>query len=672
MITPSRRFVLRFPSLLGIIALLSGLTASAQSPVLRTLRDSGPTSNHINIVLLGDGFTAAQEQDFFTAAENMLEVIVNDPAMSAFASLTNGFAVFTASNESGTGIPAENLTPDTYYKSTFVEGENARLAYVSDPVGYNRIYTILSTYTPEYDYVVVIINSTRYGGAGGAVMYTTLNAASDEIVLHESGHSFAGLTDEYIDEAIASDYPAGEFANSTEFTDRTKISWRKFITDTTAIPTTEVPSGEELVGAWEGSNYRTSGSFRPTYNSKMRSLGRPWGPVNLRAFADAVNRLNINNATTAPVISDQPDPTQVVSGQSLTLTATVSGPGPFTYQWALNGQFLVGETNPTLSRAYVTTADLGDYTVEVSNAVGRSISAAATVSFDPVDPGTGEPDDGGEVVASHGRLTNLSVRTQAGTGSQTLTVGFAIGEATADQTEKSLLVRVIGPALATFGVAGTLADPTVSLAPLGQSAMATNDNWNGDANLKAAFVTVGAFPLDDDSSADSALLHATTNGAYTAQVGSGDNGTGIALVEVYDTGSTDTPRLVNLSARSQVGIGSDALIAGFVYDGNVPARLLIRAVGPTLGGFGVDGVLVDPVLTVRVLGETTVLASNDDWAGADALKTAFAAVGAFPFPHESSLDSALIVEIQPGAYTATISGYSDTTGVALVEVYELP
>lgn len=269
-----------------------------------------------------------------------------------------------------------------------------------------------------------------------------------------------------------------------------------------------------------------------------------------------------------------------------------------------------------------------------------------------------------------GRLANLSVRTSAGTGDATLIAGFALGAATPGATPtKPLLVRAIGPTLSAFGVTDTLADPALTLAPLNAPAIAINDNWSGTAALKSAFASVGAFSLASDTSRDAALFVSPPSGAYTATI---SGGSGVTLVEVYDAGAGLSPRLTNLSARTLAGTGANALIAGFVIDGTLPKKLLLRAAGPTLAAFGVGNTLADPVLTLRRFGEETVLASNDDWAGTAELKAAFTAVGAFAFSADNSRDAALAIELPPGAYTATVSGKNDSTGVALIEVYERP
>jgi len=143
-------------------------------------------------------------------------------------------------------------------------------------------------------------------------------------------------------------------------------------------------------------------------------------------------------------------------------------------------------------------------------------------------------------------------------------------------------------------------------------------------------------------------------------------GSGVVLVELYDAGAGNSPRLANVSARNHVGTGGDLLIAGFVVDGVGPKSVLIRAVGPTLAAFGVQGTLADPKLQI-FQGERLV-AENDDWS--PSLATAFGRVGAFSLV-AGSLDAALTLTLQPGAYTAQITGVNGGTGEALVEIYEL-
>ncbi len=185
-----------------------------------------------------------------------------------------------------------------------------------------------------------------------------------------------------------------------------------------------------------------------------------------------------------------------------------------------------------------------------------------------------------------------------------------------------------------------------------------------------AFAASGAFGLPL-ASKDAALFVPLGVGAYSAQVTSSGSA-GTALVEAYDfDGPTTASRLINLSVRTQVGTGENILIVGFVVEGNAPKQILLRAVGPGLAQFGVGGVLADPRLSLFSSGVSTATQVNDNWGGSAALSAAFTATGAFGLASVSK-DAALLVTLQPGAYTAQVSGVGDTTGVALVEVYEVP
>lgn len=127
--------------------------------------------------------------------------------------------------------------------------------------------------------------------------------------------------------------------------------------------------------------------------------------------------------------------------------------------------------------------------------------------------------------------------------------------------------------------------------------------------------------------------------------------------------------LVNISSRGFIGTGDNVMIAGFVVNGLVPKRVLVRAGGPALTALDVPGVLADP--QVRVYSGQTVVAENDNWSDTGDMELAVRQSGAYAFQH-GSRDAALIVTLPPGVYTAIGSGVSGTTGNALVEVYELP
>jgi hypothetical protein len=245
--------------------------------------------------------------------------------------------------------------------------------------------------------------------------------------------------------------------------------------------------------------------------------------------------------------------------------------------------------------------------------------------------------------------------------------------------KESLLVRASGPALAAFSVSGTLPDPKLDLYTGAGALITSNSGWGGASSIANAAAAVSAFAWSTSPvGKDAALLASEQAGPYTAQVSGATGDTGVSLAEVYDatpagTYTPTSPRLVNLSARVPVGTGGNILIAGFVIGGSTSKTVLIRASGPALVPFGVTGTLADPQLTLY--SGPTVLASNTGWGGTTAILTTAASVGAFAWGDAASADSALLVTLPPGGYTVHVAGAAGTagdTGVALVEVYDVP
>lgn len=172
---------------------------------------------------------------------------------------------------------------------------------------------------------------------------------------------------------------------------------------------------------------------------------------------------------------------------------------------------------------------------------------------------------------------------------------------------------------------------------------------------------------------DAAVLINLDPGAYTAVISGVGDTTGVALAELYELDSTTSNQLTNISSRAYVGTGSAIMISGLIVKGDLPQRFLIRGVGPGLTQFSVAGVLANPKIEV-VNAAGTVVAANDDWSVNDSLAettTVSAALNVFPLAN-SSKDAAMVVSLNPGAYTVLVKGVNDTTGVALVEAYLVP
>jgi hypothetical protein len=271
------------------------------------------------------------------------------------------------------------------------------------------------------------------------------------------------------------------------------------------------------------------------------------------------------------------------------------------------------------------------------------------------------------------RLLNLSGRAAVGPGEGALIAGVVVGSPGA-----RLLVRGVGPALAGFGVDQPLSNPVLRLQAADGIVLAANDNW-GDvpdpAALAAVMTAAGAFPFPVGS-ADAALVIDVPAGSYTAVVEGIAGATGIALAEIYEVTGGDAPggRLVNLSTRARLGRDAAGIVGGFVVHGPNPERFLLRAVGSRLAEFGIGNPAVDPSIELYRGGE--VIAVNPRWQLVnDAAEVAGAgtAAGAFPLL-PGSTDAALVVTLEPGAYTvqAVEGGVTPADGVGLVEIYRLP
>jgi len=267
-------------------------------------------------------------------------------------------------------------------------------------------------------------------------------------------------------------------------------------------------------------------------------------------------------------------------------------------------------------------------------------------------------------------LRNISVRTNAGAG-KTITPGFVIqGTGT-----KKVLIRTVGPGLAQFSLGGLMADPTVTVYNASAVAVASNNDWNASTVAPVA-AAVGAFAIEAGSK-DAALvvdLPASASGtAYTAQLTDAAGNGGLVILEVYDADIAPTSKLVNVSVRSNADSGSDALIMGVSVQGTGKRTLLVRGIGPTLGGFGVPGTIADPQMTIFDSNQRSVL-GNDNWSNADFVYELLQAtdfVGAFSLG-AGSADAATLSLLDPGNYTIQITPTDGNDGEALAEIYEVP
>jgi plastocyanin len=256
--------------------------------------------------------------------------------------------------------------------------------------------------------------------------------------------------------------------------------------------------------------------------------------------------------------------------------------------------------------------------------------------------------------ASQAQLLNISARMDVKTGDNLLIGGFIV----TGNVAKKVILRAIGPSLSP-GVVGALADPVLELHASDGSLITSNDNWRSD---QEAEIIASTIPPTDDL--ESAIVATLDPGAYTAIV-SGKGGTsGVALVECYDLDQPADAQLANISARGLVETDNNVMIGGFILgNGSGTTNVVIRALGPSLP---VAGTMADPTLELHDANGDIVM-SNDNWK--DTQQCELEATG---IPPEDDLESAMVVTIPTGAYTAIVADKNNGTGVALVEVYRLP
>ena len=253
------------------------------------------------------------------------------------------------------------------------------------------------------------------------------------------------------------------------------------------------------------------------------------------------------------------------------------------------------------------------------------------------------------------KATNISTRGMVGTGEDVLIAGFVIS----GSQPKKVIVRALGPTLSTLGVSGALADPTIAIVNSGHVVVASNDNWR---NTQKAQIAASGFAPPNDL--ESAIIATLPPGSYSAVMSGKNGGIGIGLVDVYELDAA-TSIFQNLSTRGFVGTGDNVLIGGLIIGNGEQPVIVVRAIGPTLGSFGITQPLQDPTLEVRD-GNGGLIAFENDWQ--DNTPTAVKAALLQP---QDSRESAVVLSLPAGNYTAIVRGKNGTTGVALVEAYRL-
>ena len=379
----------------AILALVFVSFAKAQSLV--TIAETGAPSARLNLVMLSEGYTAAElsANKFKTDATTISNALLNTEPFKSYRPFFNVYGIAVASAQSGADQGAAGGLRSTYFNASFYSPPLDRLLVI-DSTGYSRATSLLNTFVPEHDIVLVIVNDSKYGGSGGTYAVTSTNGNAAEIAIHEIGHSFAGLGDEY---DYAGSTPT-ETPNTTRQTQRTLIKWNHWINTTTPIATPETSTyGNGLVGLFQGAAYSTTGWYRPTLDSKMNSLGTPFYAVNEEAIV-----LSIYNRV-SPITSSTPAASVTVNQPNQTLTFTVDGPSKaaaspqILVEWKLDGTVIAGQTGRTLSRLSSTigngthslVASVSDPTTKVRKDTNNLLKDARTWTLNLTNQGPAAP-----------------------------------------------------------------------------------------------------------------------------------------------------------------------------------------------------------------------------------------------------------------------------------------
>lgn len=269
--------------------------------------DNGPDPERWNLVTLGDGFRAEEQSDYARAVDDLVTALQAAKPFPELWPYLNVTRIDVLSDESGADDPVEcggtGANPRTYFDARFCAWGVPRLLWCDDVLALQTA----NEYVPEWDVILVVVNSERYGGAGGAVATYSLAPAALEIALHEIGHSAFDLADEYEYYAgCASDSDRNRHPdvepnepNVTTNRDPATLKWGDLINAGTLVPTTSNPDCSDCdrqaepsptgrVGLFEGAHYYHCGAYRPVFNCRMRTLGNPFCPVCSRQIEKVV------------------------------------------------------------------------------------------------------------------------------------------------------------------------------------------------------------------------------------------------------------------------------------------------------------------------------------------------------------------------------------------------
>ena len=414
-----RSFAVRVPSIEGAVLELASpalarparltLDATSQGSLVTQTRTgtvaalpgwgSGDPANRVDLLVVGDGYTAGEESEFNAHALAVAEGMFSITPYAEYRNFVNVQTLFFASNESGADQPAYDAGCTEYAREQTCCGDTAAAdattafvdtAFDATFCSYNidRLLTvnggkvlIAAADVPDWDQILVIVNSSRYGGSGGSFSVISVNGAAVEVAQHEYGHTFSRLADEYATAypgyPACSDVDAGFSPcelNVTDQTTRGLVKWEKWIDAAQEVPSTLPPPVATDAGLWEGARYQSSGMYRQGFRCIMRALGQPYCDVAAEAYAmrlyqgawgvpvGGIDLIEPGSETPPPGNSVEPYPGGT---HSVRVLGPIGGPA-VSYRWILDDiDVSTGTAGPGDTVAYTMSTTPGLHTLQL-------------------------------------------------------------------------------------------------------------------------------------------------------------------------------------------------------------------------------------------------------------------------------------------------------------------
>jgi hypothetical protein len=348
---------------LALAILVAGSSAAAQH-TLEIIEENGPPANRIDLVVMGDGYPADQQEKLVTNTDSALEHVIAKQVFTGYRSFFNIVRIATVSNEAGADQPFENEYVDTFFDCSFdcsFDCYGIEHLICCDEA---TVLSVAAEVYPEFDVILMVVNEHEYGGSGGVVAITSASIWAQDIPPHEFGHTIGALGDEYDDP-----YPSWEcqdiYPNVSPTYEPDELKWSYWVEEETPLPTPDSAATGDLepVGAYEGACYEPTDWYRPVWSCLMRDLDSDFCPVCAEAMVLAF--YGFVEPVDSYVPTDETITVDYHGAVDFWIEAVAPEPDTLEYVWTVDG----AELATTADGAYLLEVDLidvGEHLVEVT------------------------------------------------------------------------------------------------------------------------------------------------------------------------------------------------------------------------------------------------------------------------------------------------------------------